>query len=174
MDRVGIFYGSTEGGTTAAAEKISQELRENGFSVYLKNIADVSVEEIGDYENIILGASTWGMEVVQEDWDQALEKLSNADFKGKKLALFGTGDQESYPDTFVDGLGILYDSVSDFDTSLVGGWSPEGYKFRESKALRDGRFVGLVLDDEIQPNHTSARIKEWVKQISNEFKNPKH
>jgi len=169
MDKIGIFYGSTGGAIEAAANMISRELSGKGFEVDVMNIADVHLSTFEDYDNIILGASTWGVGVVQEDWDSILQNLRQINFSGKNMAFFGTGDQETYPDTFVDGMGVLYDTVTSYDARVVGKWSTDGYKFRESKGVINGRFVGLALDYDVQPLHSEARIKEWVSQIASEI-----
>jgi len=110
-----------------------------------------------------------GMRVLQDDWEDVLDRISNMSFEGKNVALFGTGNQEIYPDTFADGLGVLFDLIRNSDANLVGQWSTDGYKFRESNAVVDKKFVGLVLDDETQHNHNKARIKDWVKQLTVSF-----
>ena len=46
-----------------------------------------------------------------------------------------------------------------------GGTSTEGYTFESSRALRDGQFVGLVIDQENQARLTKSRIKDWVTDI---------
>ena len=33
--------------------------------------------------------------------------MNQMDFANKKVALFGTGDQQGYPDTYCDAVGIL-------------------------------------------------------------------
>jgi flavodoxin I len=170
MDRIGIFYGSTGGATEDAADMISRELSDRGFEVDVMNIADVHLSTFANYDNVILGASTWGVGVIQDDWDSVLQKLRQIDFSGKNVAFFGTGDQETYPDTFVDGMGVLYDTVTSYDSRIVGRWSTDGYKFRESRGVINDRFVGLALDYDVQPRHSEARIKEWAAQITSEIR----
>jgi flavodoxin I len=48
-------------------------------------------------------------------------------------------------------------------------WPTDGYEFDESKAVVDGKFVGLVLDDYNEPNKTDDRIKAWVAHIQPEL-----
>lgn len=171
MERIGIFYGSSGGSTQEAAQMISDELTDKGFDVDVQNIADAHLSTFAVYDNIILGASTWGIEKLQDDWEDILNKLKQVNFSGKNVAFFGTGDQETYPDSFVDGIGVLYDMVTSQDAHVIGKWSTDGYVFRESKALVGGKFVGLALDYEVQPLHSEARIKDWADQITNELKN---
>lgn len=170
MDRVGIFYGSDSGVTSAIAHDIAIELNSRGFETYVIDVIDASVEDIGRFDNIILGTPTLGDGVAQEDWERILSAVSGADFSAKKVALFGTGDQVTYPDTFADGLGALFYAVSGSNAHVVGRWSTDGYKFRESKGVIGDKFAGLVIDMDTQPYHSSARITDWVDQISSEFR----
>ncbi|MER2603865.1 MAG: flavodoxin, partial [Candidatus Competibacter phosphatis] len=53
--------------------------------------------------------------------------------------------------------------------NLIGGWSAESYEFEKSKALRDGEFVGLVLDQDNQADLTDERLEEWLEQVKPEL-----
>lgn len=169
MSKVGIFYGSQGGATESAAYDISEELIRRGFSVDVCNIADASLDEFDRFDNIILGTSTMGMQVMQDDWENVLHKLTGKNLAGKKVALFGTGDQETYPDTFADGIGVLFDALQGSNAVLVGRWSTDVYVFRESNAVVDRKFVGLVLDEDTQHPRTRARIKAWVDDLADKF-----
>ena len=95
--------------------------------------------------------------------------MDDLDLSGKKVAVFGLGDQEAYPDTFVDGLGILANKVKERGGQLVGSWPLEGYEFNASLAVESDRFVGLVIDVDNQDDLTEERVKTWVNQIKGEF-----
>lgn len=69
----------------------------------------------------------------------------------------------------MDALGILEEKISEQGGTTVGYWSKDGYDFNESKALRDGKFVGLALDEDNQSDLTEERIKAWVTQLKKEF-----
>ena len=86
-------------------------------------------------------------------------------FRVKKLVFFGCGDQEGYPDSFVDALGTLYNAVKGSAGEIIGKWPVEGYTFDESTAVIDGMFIGVALDDDNQPNLTEKRIEDWVKSF---------
>ncbi len=156
-----IVYGSTTGNTEAVSAKIADKLGAEAFAV-----ADCPPEKLGEFELIILGVSTWGAGDLQDDWEEALTTLKEVDFTGKKVALFGLGDQDGYPDTFVDGMGTLYDMVTKKGAQVVGMTSAKGYDFTNSTALRDGRFVGLVLDEDNQAELSDERIGAWIHEIS--------
>ena len=90
-------------------------------------------------------------------------------FKNKKVAIFGLGDQTNYPDNFADGVGILADAFTSCGATLVGETSSDDYFFNASKALKNGKLLGLVLDLENQPDQTDKRIERWVKQLKEAF-----
>ncbi len=161
MATTAIFYGSTTGNTEAAAEKI----RENLGEADVINIGSAELDTLTAYDNIIIGVSTWGVGDLQDDWEMIADNLSSLNLSGKKVAFFGTGDQESYPDSFVDAIGILYDALHNSKAQFIGEWPTESYEFEKSKAVRDGKFIGLALDDDNQPELTDHRIKEWVESI---------
>jgi len=169
MDRIGIFFGSNSGSTANLAEVIADELSNRGFGVDVMDVASVSAETFDKYDNLIFGTSTMGMGVLQDDWDNMLESISEKDFSGKKLAFFGTGDQRTYPDTFVDGIGVLFDAVKSSNANIIGRWSTDGYVFRESIGVEDNKFIGLALDEDNQQYHSHDRIKAWVEQVSEEI-----
>jgi flavodoxin I len=91
--------------------------------------------------------------------------LSGLNLDGRKVALFGLGDQESYPGTFADALGILYEALLKTGCSFTGSWPDAGYAFEGSTAVKGGRFVGLVIDEENQPEKTDQRIDKWLNDI---------
>lgn len=161
-----IFYASSTGNTSFVAQEIANELN-------IKNLYDLSsidINKIVDYKKIIFGISTWGDGDLQDDWDDIFKEFCKLDFTNKTVALFGLGDQESYADTFVDALGILYEQLKKQNANIVGYWDRvHEYDFDESKAILDDKFVGLVLDEENQNDLTNYRIKEWTTQIKEEI-----
>jgi flavodoxin I len=163
LKQVGIFYGSSSGKTAAIAGRIQEKLGKERAD--LKDVEQSSPDDMMDYEFLILGIPTWGIGKIQEDWDVMLPMLKNIDLSRKKVALFGLGDQESYPGTFADGLGQLYEVLLCTGCSFTGSWPVAGYAYEGSTAVKGGRFVGLVLDEENQAEKTDQRIDNWLKDI---------
>ena len=92
--------------------------------------------------------------------------MKAADLSGKTIALFGCGDCESYSDTFVGGIGELYDGIKDSGARFIGAVPTDGYTFDDSAAVIDGQFIGLPLDDVNEDDKTDDRIDAWVAAIS--------
>lgn len=168
MAKIGLFYGTQTGNTQDAAETIQDEL--GGESVVtLLDVAEADSSDLEGYDCIIIGCPTWNIGELQSDWEGLFDELNSIDFNGKKVAYFGAGDQEGYPDNFQDAIGILEEKITELGGTTVGYWSTDGYDFNQSKALRDGKFVGLALDEENQSELTDERIKAWVTQLKREF-----
>ena len=94
--------------------------------------------------------------------------LPNLDLSGKTVAIFGLGDQESYNDNFCDAAGELYDCLTAQGAKVVGMTSTDGYSHSESKAIRDGKFVGLMCDEDNEYDKSEERATAWVEQLKSE------
>jgi flavodoxin I len=168
MARIGIFYGSSTGNTADVANMIHRAF--GAEAAPPKDISEATAEEIGAYDRLILGASTWGAGDLQDDWDDALGTIETLDLSGTRVAIFGLGDQDGYPDSFVDGIGILAEAVTARGAGLVGSVPADGYQFDASRALgSDGRFKGLPLDIENQEDLTEGRVSGWVETLKGEL-----
>jgi flavodoxin I len=169
MAKIGLFYGTQTSNTQTAAELIQKEF--GGDSVVaLQDISQTEPSDFDEYQYIIIACPTWNVGEMQSDWESFYDdELDNIDFSGKKVAYFGEGDQIGYPDTFQDAMGMLEEKISELGGETVGYWSTEGYEFSDSKALCDGKFVGLALDEDNQSELTEERIKTWVAQLKTEF-----
>jgi flavodoxin I len=167
MKSIGIFYGSSTGQTEMVAEKLQSLLGETQADIF--NVDSATKKDLENYPYLILGTPTWGVGEMQDDWEDFSEVIAKANLKGKKIALFGLGDQDTYPDSFADGVGVLYEKLKDKAT-IVGKWPKSGYVFHESEALHDNSFVGLILDQENQSDKTIERLTKWVEILKKEFK----
>jgi len=168
MANIGLFYGTQTGNTQTAAEMI-QKLMGGESVVELLDIADASPDDFANYSCIIVGCPTWNIGELQSDWDGFYDELDSIDFSGKKVAYFGAGDQIGYADNFQDAMGILEEKISSLGGTTVGYWSTEGYDFSDSKAVRNGKFVGLAIDEDNQSDLTESRLQSWTAQLKTEF-----
>jgi flavodoxin long chain len=170
MAKVGLFFGSTTGHTEDAAVLIRQEL--NQFEAGLAqtfNVVRDPIERMNEFSYLILGTSTWDDGELQEDWRSLWFELDKVNLAGKKIAIYGLGDQITYPDSFQDALASMAAKIKTRGAELVGYWPADGYDFFHSTAVENGHFYGLALDNENQANLTPKRIKSWVQQVVQEF-----
>lgn len=164
MSKTAVFYGSDTGNTESAAKRIAQKLQVDIFDVGSK-----PATQLDNYTNLILGTSTMGLGDLQDDWAGFISELERADLNGKTIALFGLGDADMYPDTFVDGMGEIYNAIKDKGCRIVGQVDTAGYEFDASIAVVEGKFVGLPLDNDNQNGLTDERINAWLEKIKTEF-----
>ena len=161
MNTTIVVYGSSTGTCEAIAEKIAQKLGCEAIDVQ-----NLTADVVSNNQNLILGSSTWGAGELQDDWYDGLKVLQGADLSGKTIALFGCGDCESYGDTFVGGIGELFNALKSSGARFVGAVDVDGYTFGDSEAVVDGKFVGLPLDDVNEDDKTDTRIEAWIAAIS--------
>lgn len=163
---IAIYYGSTYGGTAAAADRIAARLEQRLRQCVSKfDVGMSGLRDLDRYEVVLFGCSTWNIGKLQADWEDELAQLRRHSFVGTQVALFGAGDQHMYPDTFVDALGILADELEARGATLVGRWSTSGYHHLSSRAQRGTEFVGLPLDYDNQDELTEGRIARWTEQL---------
>lgn len=167
MKKTGLFYGASTKKTALIGKEIQEAFGPDKAEVIA--VEEATKEEFERYDNLIVGASTWFDGELPTYWDELLPDLEGMKFKGKKVAIFGLGDQEGYPENFVDGIGLLAEFFESLGAEIVGFTPTEGYTFEGSKAIRDGKFLGLAIDQENQADKTPERIAEWVKQLKKAF-----
>jgi flavodoxin I len=171
VKHIGLFYGSSTGATRRTAHSIQQIMhRQTGWDTELLDVAEYYLEEMLDFTHLILGIPTWNHGQLQADWEVVFDELDAIDLSGKYAALYGLGDQVGYPDTFGDAVFFLADKVRMQGAQLVGRWPIKGYTFRQSWAVEEGDFLGLMLDEDNQPHLTDGRINHWVTLLIKEFK----
>ena len=167
MQKIGLFFGTQTGKTESIAEMIRDEF-EDGV-IDLHDMSSVDVSDFDGYTKLIVASPTWDIGELQSDWEGFFPEFDTMDFTGKTIAYFGTGDQLGYADNFMDAVGILEAKITARGGKTIGYWSTDGYDFSESKAVRNGKFVGLAIDEDNQSDLTEARVKTWVAQIDQEF-----
>jgi len=173
MHKIGIFFGTESGTTRLIAKKITRKInsiRDGEPAAKPININRIDVAQFMAYDNLILGTPTYGDGQLpgkvsgneEASWVEFLQQLKGEDLRGKRIALYGLGDQESYPNHFADGLMLLHRFMSEAGAEIVGGFDVDGFEFKRSLAVVEGRFVGLVLDQHLQHLLTEQRIDKWL------------
>ena len=163
MGKIGVFYGSSTGTAEDIAGRIASKLGIPTDDVH--DVANITAEMVEGYDSLILGTSTWGSGEMQDDWYDGVNVLKGQPLDGKKVALFGCGDCESYSDDFCNGVGELFDSLEGKGIEFVGSVSTDGYTYDGSSAERDGQFIGLLIDEINESDQTDGRINAWTESI---------
>ncbi|AKC60488.1 flavodoxin FldA [Blochmannia endosymbiont of Camponotus (Colobopsis) obliquus] len=166
--KVGIFFSSDTGNTENVAKMIQKQLGTNVADIF--DIVNSNREDLEQYNNLLLGIPTWYYGEAQCDWEDFFPILKTINFCGKKVGIFGCGDQEDYAEYFCDAMNILKEITEHNGATLIGKWPTDGYRFESSKSLiNKDHFVGLVIDEDRQPEMTLDRVINWVKQIKKEM-----
>jgi flavodoxin I len=171
MKKIGLFFGTDTGNTETVAENMVESLKDlTGQDIVdLQEVYQKKSEDMAAYNYLILGQPTWYDGELQGDWEEFLPELKKIDFKGKKVALFGLGDQYGYASYFCDALGIYADIIESQGGELVGFTSVEGYEHDYSKAQREDQFVGLCLDVDNEDELTEERVDKWLPDVIKAF-----
>jgi flavodoxin I len=177
MATIGIFFGSDTGNTRKIVKSIATKLGDAAAKpVNVEKYDDEEADILGkilSYQYLIFASPTLGDGELPGEasggqgasWLEFLPILKKADLSGKTIALVGLGDQEGYPDNFVDAIGLIYKAVTKAGATVVGEWPTDGYTYAKSKAEVDGKFVGLVLDQDNQKDLTEGRVDTWLAQV---------
>lgn len=170
MSRIGIFCGSSSGVTLGVAELLAGYLGDQCDLINMEEDFE-DLDQLQEYDYLLLGCSTWGSGEVQNDWRDPLFEMDSdkPDFSGKTIALFGAGDYVSHGEQFVSALGILHDKFKARGATLVGYFPTEGYTYDYSFAERDGQFVGLPFDEVNEADKTQERLEQWIEVIRPHF-----
>ncbi len=161
--KTAVFYGSTLGDTERVAKMVAEKMGADLFT------AGAGLGELASYDLILLGSSTWGWGELQDDWNTAIDELKEANLSGKKVGVFGTGDQMGYSDTYCDALGIIAEAAAEAGAEVIGRTSREGYDFTDSRALEGDQLIGLAIDVNNQDSLTEERVEAWVEILKREF-----
>lgn len=175
MAKIGIFFGTDTGTTRKIAKMMAKALGDTADKPL--NINRIDADTLAGYDCLILGTPTLGegqlpglsSECQAESWEEFMPNFDELNLEGKKVALYGLGDQVNYPDEFVDALGELYDAVVETGAEVVGEWPVDGYTFNASQAVDEDVFVGLVLDNDNQSDQHEVRISTWLETVKTEF-----
>lgn len=167
MASIGLFYGSTGGSTHRVAKLVKNAFGDG--EVELHSVESADPDDLEQYDRLIFGVSTYGKGSLQEFWADFIWELDDVDLAGKKVAIFGLGDQVEYPESFLNAMGTLYEKACELGADVVGFWPTEGYTFTGSTAVTNGKFVGLAIDEDRQRSLTEERVAQWVAQLQQEF-----
>lgn len=164
MKKIALIYSFNTTKSKNAAKKIVAEIGEDKIDIL--NAEEIGGEEFVKYDKYILSLPTWFDGELPNYWDEFVPELEDLPLKGKTFALFGLGDQKNYPENFGDAVGIMADVIEEAGGKIIGSTDVEGYTFENSKALRNGKFIGLLLDQDNQAKLSGKRIKDWVATIA--------
>lgn len=167
MNKTAIIYSFNTKKTGQIASQIHEGF--NDDAIEMVNAEEITEGLYLSFDRIIMGVPTWFDGELPNYWDEFVPALEEMDLTGKKIALFGLGDQKGYSENFLDGVGIMAEILESQGATLVGFTSTEGYEFESSKALQNDQFMGLAIDYENQGSMNKQRVTDWIDQLKKEF-----
>ena len=167
MKKTAIIYSFNTQKSQKVAEKIVASFGEKNIEVI--NAEELTTEVFERFDNFILSAPTWFDGELPNYWDEFIPDLEEMDLADKTFAVFGLGDQKGYPENFCDAIGILVEILEECGAKIIGQTQLDGYTYESSKAERDGKFVGLPIDQENQGRLTQSRVESWVVQLKKQM-----
>ena len=167
MKKIAIIYSFNTIKTAKAVKILADHFKED--EIELVNAEDITSEKFLASDVMILGVPTWFDGELPNYWDEFVPEIEDMNLKGKKIAIFGNGNQKDYSENFVDGIGLMAQLLESRGAKIIGYTSAEGYTFEKSKALIGDKFMGLALDFENQAAKNKDRIKNWAENIKKEI-----
>ncbi len=168
--KIGLFFGSSTGCGEGVANLFKQIVEGTGKAeVDVQVVSADSCKIMENYDLLVFGASTWNIGELQDDWALKLPELDTVNFTGRKVALYGCGDQYGYSNSFVDALGIIVEKIVPRGATIVGWWPDNEYEYEFSRGAFDKVFMGLPVDNDNQPEQTEQRVVNWTYWIMEEF-----
>ena len=114
-----VIFGTTTGNTETVAGVVKEVLIASGMDVTMENVIDVTIGVVKDYDLVVLGASTWGEGEIQDDFIPFFDKMDSANFKDKKVAVFGCGNSEMYPDYFCEAVKMIQEKAVECGAKVI-------------------------------------------------------
>ena len=65
-------------------------------------------------------------------------------------------------------MGELYDCFKEAGAEFYGATATSEIEFDESKAVVDGKFVGMVFDQDNEADKSDERAQRWLKALASE------
>ena len=164
-----IFFATSTGKT----EDIADRLKELIPGTEAKDVDDIgSPSELAEADALICCVPTWNTGADEAlsgtAWDDLVTEIPNLELSGKSVAILGLGDSSGYSDFFCDAMEELYSAFLQAGAKLIGQVPVDGYTFDESKSVIDGKFCGLPIDEDNEPELSDQRLNSWVQQINSE------
>jgi len=97
LSKILLLFASMSGNTELMADAVEEGVKEAGSDVDSLDIMyGFEIENLKNYDGILLGAYTWGDGELPDDFLEFYDNLDSIDLTGKKAAVFGSCDS-AYP-----------------------------------------------------------------------------
>jgi len=167
MRAVGLLFGTQTGKTEEAAGVVAEKT-----GLEAQDVGDMEAGDLAGFDGLIVGTPTWHTGADEQRsgvaWDDMLDNIRGLDLKGKPVAVFACGDSVGYGDNFCDAMEELHNTFEAAGAKMLGYTSSDGYQHGDTKSVKDGKFLGLALDQDNEDDMTPGRVDAWVSQLKSE------
>lgn len=168
MRAVGVFFGTQTGNTEEVAGLLGQQA-----GVDAMDWGDLgATEDLAGYDGLIVGAPTWNTDADEyrsgTSFDDYLDEIKGLSLGGKPVAVFGCGDSQAYGDNFCDAIQEIHGAFEAAGAKMIGYVDSSAYQHSQSKSEKDGKFLGLPLDQDNEADQTEERVAAWISQLKAE------
>jgi flavodoxin I len=165
-----IYFATSTGKTEDVAQRLAPLVQ----AAAVVDVADIqTTAELGACDALICCTPTWntGADDLRSGtaWDSHVEAIASLPLQGKPVAILGLGDSSSYSDYFCDAMEELYRAFERAGARLVGQVDISDYSYNSSKSVVNGRFCGLPIDEDSEPDLTDERLQRWAEQLRREL-----
>lgn len=119
MAKAIVIYGSTTGNTEILSGAVEKGLQKGGVEVTVMNVTKAELDNLGEFDLIVLGCSTWEEGELQEDFIPFYDAMTKDHFDQRKVAVFGPGDSEMYPDFFCEAITLIETKLKECGAEIV-------------------------------------------------------
>ncbi|MEK5174195.1 flavodoxin [Heyndrickxia sp. FSL W8-0496] len=118
MKKILLVYASMTGNTEIISELIAEAIREEGYSITVKESLRADPKELIKYDGFILGSYTYEGGVIADEFMIFYEEMEQLDLSGKFGAVFGSGDS-FYEDTFCVAVDLITEKLIELGANIV-------------------------------------------------------
>ena len=112
-----IVYASMTGNTEELANLIGEGIRLGGAAVEIKDILEVDVANLQEYDGILFGAYTWGDGDLPDEFLDFYEEMDRVNLEGKIASAFGSCD--STYEHMGGAVNILTEKLAELGADVV-------------------------------------------------------
>lgn len=146
MSKILMLYASATGNTELMAEVMVDYLEDRNDQVVIKtfDFDPIDVEEMLDYDAILIGTHTWDDGGLPYEVEDFYEQLESVDVTGKVIGVFGSAD--SFYDTYGGAVDLFYDHLENLGAVLVPQRLKVDLEPDREDIERCVKFVGMLCE----------------------------
>lgn len=114
--KIAVVYASKRGKTESVAKRIFERVSNAGYSVVLLKASETHVDDLMQYDFLLLGSSTWADGDLEEGFYDLEREMHDLDLTGKYASCFGTGNKR-FP-RFCEAVEILTHRVKNCGAAI--------------------------------------------------------